>query len=57
MSVLIRVLAKLGLFKQDLDYHIVRLSMVIIYFFFGYQKWFDYEAKAFELDPEIRTAG
>jgi len=46
MSVLIRVLAKLGLFKQDLDYHIVRLSMVIIYFFFGYQKWFDYEAKA-----------
>ena len=46
MSVLIRVLAKLGLFTQDLDYHIVRLSMVIIYFFFGYQKWFDYEAKA-----------
>jgi uncharacterized membrane protein YkgB len=46
MSVLIRVLTKLGLFKQDLDYHIVRLSMVIIYFFFGYQKWFDYEAKA-----------
>ena len=31
--------------KGDLDYHLVRASMVIIYFFFGYQKWFDYEAK------------
>src|SRR5689334_22173905 len=35
----------MGLLKDDLDYHIIRASMVIIYFFFGYQKWFDYEAK------------
>jgi len=46
MAFLVKILAKFGLFKQDLDYHLVRLSMVIIYFFFGYQKWFDYEAKA-----------
>jgi uncharacterized membrane protein YkgB len=29
----------------DLDYHIVRASMVIIFLFFGYQKWFEYEAQ------------
>ena len=45
MSFLLKVLAKLGLFKTDLDYRLLRASMVIIYFFFGYQKWFDYEAK------------
>ena len=38
MNLLINVLAKLGLLKEDLDYHVVRASMVIIYFFFGYQK-------------------
>jgi uncharacterized membrane protein YkgB len=45
MNLLIKLLTKLGLLKEDLDYHVVRASMVIIYFFFGYQKWFDYEAK------------
>src|ERR1700724_2598534 len=45
MNLLINVLAKLGLLKEDLDYHLVRASMVIIYFFFGYQKWFPYEAQ------------
>jgi uncharacterized membrane protein YkgB len=30
--------------ESDLDYHIVRTSMVIIFFFFGYQKWWAYEA-------------
>jgi uncharacterized membrane protein YkgB len=44
MDLLIRILTKLGLLKKDLDYHLVRASMVIIYFFFGYQKWFAYEA-------------
>ena len=46
MSVLIKTLTRMGLLKDDLDYHLIRASMVIIYFFFGYQKWFDYEAKA-----------
>src|SRR5215831_16046025 len=45
MNLLIRILTKLGLLKEDLDYHLVRASMVIIYFFFGYQKWFNYEAQ------------
>ena len=36
-------LAKLGLLRQDADYHLLRAAMVIIFFFFGYQKWFAYE--------------
>jgi uncharacterized membrane protein YkgB len=45
MNLLIKILIKFGLLKRDLDYHLVRASMVIIYLFFGYQKWFAYEAK------------
>jgi uncharacterized membrane protein YkgB len=30
---------------SDLDYHLVRASMVIMFLFFGYQKWFNYEAQ------------
>jgi hypothetical protein len=45
MKAFIGVLSKLGLFRQDLDYHLVRTSMVIMFFFFGYQKWWDYEAQ------------
>ena len=53
MNLLIKILTKLGLLKDDLDYHVVRASMVIIYFFFGYQKWFAYEAQG--LIPFIRN--
>jgi uncharacterized membrane protein YkgB len=45
MNLFIKMLIRFGLLKKDLDYHLVRASMVIIYFFFGYQKWFDYEAQ------------
>jgi uncharacterized membrane protein YkgB len=45
MNALIRALIRLGLLKDDIDYHLVRASMVVIFFFFGYQKWFEYEAK------------
>jgi len=45
MTFVTKLLVKLGILKEDLDYHFVRASMVIIYFFFGYQKWFDYEAQ------------
>jgi uncharacterized membrane protein YkgB len=45
MNALINVLAKSGILKEDLDYHLVRASMVILFLFFGYQKWFEYEAK------------
>jgi hypothetical protein len=44
MNILIKILTRFGLLRKDLDYHLVRASMVIIYFFFGYQKWFPYEA-------------
>jgi uncharacterized membrane protein YkgB len=39
-------LVKLGLLRYDIDYHFVRASLVIIFAFFGYQKWFNYEAQA-----------
>ena len=39
------VLAKVGLLRHDADYHLLRAAMVIIFFFFGYQKWFAYEAE------------
>lgn len=45
MNFLIKMMNKFGLLKKDLDYHLIRASMVIIYLFFGYQKWFDYEAQ------------
>jgi uncharacterized membrane protein YkgB len=45
MNSLIKVLAKSGLLKHDLDYHVVRASMVLIFVLFGYQKWFEYEAQ------------
>jgi uncharacterized membrane protein YkgB len=39
------ILRRSGLLTQDLDYHAVRASMVIIFLFFGYQKWFEYEVQ------------
>src|SRR6516162_8591014 len=44
MNLLVKILIKLGILKNDLDYHVVRASMVIIMLLFGYQKWFAYEA-------------
>jgi len=43
---LTNLLVKIGILKNDLDYHLIRASMVIIFAFFGYQKWFQYEAQA-----------
>src|SRR5882672_378990 len=45
MHPLITLMTKFGLLTEDLDYHVVRASMVIIFLFFGYQKWWDYEAQ------------
>jgi uncharacterized membrane protein YkgB len=45
MNALITVLIKLGLLKDGLDYHLIRASMVVLFLFFGYQKWFEYEAQ------------
>ena len=46
MNFVTQILVKLGILKDDLDYHFLRASMMIIFLFFGYQKWFDYEAQA-----------
>jgi uncharacterized membrane protein YkgB len=43
VEVLANLLAKVGLLRHDADYHLLRAAMVIIFFFFGYQKWFAYE--------------
>jgi uncharacterized membrane protein YkgB len=53
MNWLVKVMARFGLLKNDLDYHLIRASMVIIFLFFGYQKWFDYEAQG--LIPYIKN--
>ena len=45
MNSLIKALIKLGLLKEDLDYHLIRGSMIVLFLFFGYQKWFPYEAE------------
>jgi uncharacterized membrane protein YkgB len=45
MNLVIKILVKLRILREDLDYHLVRASMVVIFLFFGYQKWFDYEAQ------------
>jgi len=46
MNLIINILIKLGIRKHDFDYNFIRASMVIIFLFFGYQKWFEYEAQA-----------
>jgi uncharacterized membrane protein YkgB len=45
MNPVIDAIIKLCILKKDLDYHLIRASMVIIFLFFGYQKWFQYEAQ------------
>lgn len=45
MKTIANLLSRSFLMKEDLDYHVVRASMVIIFLFFGYQKWFEYEAQ------------
>ena len=46
MNQLTNLLVKIGILKNDLDYHLIRASLVVIFLFFGYQKWFEYEAQA-----------
>jgi uncharacterized membrane protein YkgB len=41
-----RILINRGIFKDNLDYYFIRASMMVVYLFFGYQKWFNYEAQA-----------
>jgi uncharacterized membrane protein YkgB len=45
MNAVIDLLTRCGLLEEDWDYHMLRASMVVIFAFFGYQKWFEYEAR------------
>ena len=45
MNSLIKALITLGLLKEDLDLHLLRGAMIVLFLFFGYQKWFQYEAE------------
>jgi uncharacterized membrane protein YkgB len=45
VKLLIEGMTRLGLLTNDLDYHLIRGSMVLIFLLFGYQKWFEYEAQ------------
>jgi uncharacterized membrane protein YkgB len=45
MRPLFDLLIRIGILKNDLDYHLIRAAMVIIFLFFGYSKWFSYEAQ------------
>jgi uncharacterized membrane protein YkgB len=45
MNSVIKFLAGSRLFKSNLDLHLIRGSMILIFLMFGYQKWFEYEAQ------------
>src|SRR5262245_5495100 len=45
MNSLIKILAKSRLLRGDLDLHLVRGSMLLIFLLFGYQKGFECEAQ------------
>jgi len=45
MNAIAKLLGRTGLLKQDLDYHVVRAAMVIIFAWFGYDKWFEAEIR------------
>jgi uncharacterized membrane protein YkgB len=44
-NVVVAVLSRSGILKGDIDCHLIRASMVLIFLAFGYQKWFAYEAQ------------
>ena len=46
MNRLVNLLIQIGVLKKNLGSYFIRSSMVIIFAFFGYQKWFQYEAQA-----------
>ena len=45
LNPLINILVRFGILTDDLDYHFLRGAMVIIFFLFGFQKWWAYEAE------------
>jgi uncharacterized membrane protein YkgB len=45
MNYIFKLCDRFAILQSDIDYHVVRGSMVLVFLFFGYQKWFEYEAK------------
>ena len=45
LGFLAKLLGRAGLLTRDLDYHLLRAVMVIIFAWFGYDKWFVSEIK------------
>jgi uncharacterized membrane protein YkgB len=45
IRLIVATFTRFGLLKQDLDYNLLRASMVIIFAFFGYTKWHEYAAQ------------
>ena len=45
VDLVVEGLARLGVLRNDTDYHLIRAAMVLIFLLFGYQKWFEYEAQ------------
>jgi len=45
MNYLAKILGRSGLLKRDLDYQLLRAAMVIIFAWFGYDKWFEAEIR------------
>jgi len=48
VNYLVKILAGSRRLKGNLDLHVVRGSMVLIFLLFGYQKWFEYEVQTLE---------
>lgn len=51
MNYIVNMLGRSGFLKRDLDYHLLRAPMMIIFAWFGYDKW--HEAVIRELVPLI----
>jgi uncharacterized membrane protein YkgB len=45
MNAIAQLLARSGLLKHDLDYNLLRAAMVIIFAWFGYDKWWTAEIR------------
>jgi uncharacterized membrane protein YkgB len=45
MNYIVDILGRSGLLKRDLDYNLLRAAMVIIFAWFGYDKWFEVEIR------------
>jgi hypothetical protein len=53
MNALAKLLGRTGLLRHDLDYHLLRAAMVIIFAWFGYDKWFESVSTENGLEQEL----